>query len=32
MALAKAAILGIEKSNEWGYAYFTGVLQDIFVI
>jgi hypothetical protein len=26
MAIAKAAILGVDKSNEWGVAYFVSVL------
>ncbi len=26
MAIVKAAILGVDKSNEWGVAYFVGVL------
>jgi hypothetical protein len=25
MAIVKAAILGVDKSNEWGVAYFVGV-------
>jgi hypothetical protein len=32
IALIKAAILGIEKSNDWAMAYIIGVLQDIFVM
>ncbi len=32
MAIVKAAILGVDKSNEWGVVYFIGVAQDIFLV
>ncbi len=32
IALTKAAILGVNKSNDWAFAYITGVLQDIFIL
>ena len=30
IALTKAAILGIAKSNDWAFIYIVGVIQDIF--
>ncbi len=32
MAIMKAAIIGVEKSNECGIAYLIGVILDIFVV
>jgi hypothetical protein len=31
IALVKAALLGISKSNDWAASYIVGVLQDIFI-